>query len=313
LNYKILICDSIHPIGLSILKKANFEIVYEPEVKSEDLLKKVGNINAIIVRSRTIIDRAVIDKASHLQIIVRAGAGLDNIDEKAAEKKKIKVLSTPEALTYSVAELAIGLMLDVLRKISYSDTSMKRGKWIKKQLIGRELKGKIVGIIGAGGRIGYHVCKILSNGFGAKVIGYDVIDISKLADEAGFQVSNSLDELISESDIITIHVPYLPTTHHLIDREKIDKMKKNAILINTARGRIVDGKSLLDAIKQGKILGAGLDVFHDEPPKEQWEKELISNPKIVCTSHIGSQTVEAQEYASKNAAEIVIQELKSIK
>ena len=310
--YKVLICDPLQPEGVSILKDAKLEVDYAPTITREDLLKKIMDYHAIIVRSRTKVDKEVIEKADSLRLVVRAGAGLDNIDLEAARIKNVKVKSTPEALTQSVAELTIGLILSVLRSIAYSDRSMKKGEWIKKRLIGQELKGKVVGVIGVGGRIGLQVSKMLINGFNAQVIGYDVIDVSEKAKKIGFKPATSLDELLPNADIVTLHVPYLPSTHHLIDKERIDEMKDGAILINTARGRIVDGKALLKAIKKGKIAGAGLDVFHDEPPKEDWEKELISHPATVCTCHIGAQTLEAQRTAAKLAAEIIIQEFKGI-
>ncbi|MGC8849022.1 MAG: NAD(P)-dependent oxidoreductase, partial [Candidatus Bathyarchaeia archaeon] len=155
------------------------------------------------------------------------------------------------------------------------------------------------------------VSKILIHGFQAQVLGYDVIDISGKAAEVGFKPVASLDELLPIADIVTLHVPYLQTTHHLIDRGRIEKMKDGAILINTSRGRIVDGEALLDAIKKGKIAGAGLDVYHDEPPREAWEVELISHPATVCTCHIGAQTVEAQKAAAIIAADLVIREFRN--
>jgi D-3-phosphoglycerate dehydrogenase len=309
--YKVLICDPLQQEGISTLRNAGFEVDYEPAITREELLEKIGGYHAVIVRGRTRIDKDIIDKAGSLKLIVRAGVGLDNIDLEAAKTRGIRVESTPEALTQSVAELTIGLILAVLRRIPYSDHSMKRGEWIKKQLIGRELKGKAVGVVGAGGRIGLQVSKILIHGFQAQVIGYDIIDITGKAEEIGFKTAASLEELLPHVDIVTLHVPYLPSTHHLIDREKIEKMRDGAILINTSRGRIVDGEALLEALKKGKIAGAGLDVFHDEPPREEWEKELISHPATVCTCHIGAQTEEAQRIAAVLAAESVIREFKN--
>ncbi|MEM2123501.1 MAG: NAD(P)-dependent oxidoreductase [Candidatus Bathyarchaeia archaeon] len=311
MSYKVLICDPFQSEGLSILRDAELDFSYEPAITREELFEKIKEYHAVIVRSRTKIDKEIIDEAGSLRIIVRAGVGLDNIDLEAARIKGIKVESTPEALTQSVAELAIGLILAVLRRIAYSDHSMKKGEWIKKQLIGRELKGKTVGVIGVGGRIGLQVSQILIHGFKAHVIGYDVVDVADKAGEIGFKTAESIDELLESSDIVTLHVPYLPSTHHLINKERIEKMKNGAILINTSRGRIVDGKALLEALKEGKIIGAGLDVFHDEPPKEDWEKELISHPLTVCTCHIGAQTEEAQKIAAILAAELVVQEFKN--
>ncbi|MBS7645431.1 3-phosphoglycerate dehydrogenase [Candidatus Bathyarchaeota archaeon] len=294
-----------------MLRGAGLDVDYEPAITREELLKKIGGYHAVIVRSRTRMDREIIEKADSLRIIVRAGAGLDNIDLEAARAKGVRVESTPEALTQSVAELTIGLILAVLRRIAYADHSMKKGEWIKRQLIGQELKGKVVGVVGAGGRIGLQVSRMLAHGFQAEVIGYDVIDVSGKAVEIGFKPVASLDELLPIADIVTLHVPYLPSTHHLIDRERIERMKDGAILINTSRGRIVDGEALLNAIRKGKIAGAGLDVYHDEPPREGWELELISHPATVCTCHIGAQTVEAQKTAAVLAAELVIRELKN--
>jgi D-3-phosphoglycerate dehydrogenase len=204
-------------------------------------------------------------------------------------------------------------MLDVFRQVSLADRSMKEGKWIKSKLSGRELRGKTVGVIGAGGRIGAEVCRILKQGFGADVIGYDVVDISQRGAELGIKVTNHLEELLACSDIVTIHVPYLPTTHHFLDEKRISSMKKGSILINTSRGNIIDGSALLRALREKQLSGAGLDVFHNEPPAEDWEKELVSLPDgaTVCTCHIGAQTIEAQNAASRIAAELLTKALRS--
>jgi D-3-phosphoglycerate dehydrogenase len=185
---------------------------------------------------------------------------------------------------------------------------MKEGKWIKAQLVGRELKDKTVGVVGVAGRIGLTVASTVKNGFGASVIGYDVIDVKDKAAKIGFEVAEKLEDLLKKSDIITIHVPYLPSTHHLIDEKMISMMRNGAILVNTSRADIVDGKALLKTLKSGKLGGVGLDVFHNEPPKEDWEKELVnlSNGLSVCTCHIGAQTREAQKLESVMVAEQMI-------
>jgi D-3-phosphoglycerate dehydrogenase len=308
---KILICDSIDPEGLEKLKEAGHEVIEKTQITYEELKREIEGFDAIVVRSRTKVTREIIEKGKKLKVIARAGVGLDNIDANAANEKGIKVISTPAAPTTSVAELAVGLMLAVLRKIPYADAAMKEGKWIKKELMGRTLGSLTIGVVGVGGRIGLEVARILKEGFKCKVIGYDIIDVTDKAEKIGFEATKSLDELLKNSDIVTIHVPYLPSTHHLINEEKINLMKNGSILINTSRGDIVDGKALLKALKSGKLAGAGLDVFHKEPPEEDWEKELINLKGVtVCTCHIGAQTIEAQKQASIIAATQLIEALK---
>jgi D-3-phosphoglycerate dehydrogenase len=309
---KVLVCDPIETAGIQILRKAGFEVDEKPTVSREELLNMVDQYDALLVRGRTKVTKEVIQAGRRLKAIVRAGVGLDNIDTEFAKENGIQVLSTPAASTVSVAELTICLMLNVLRQVSLADRSMKEGKWIKPMLLGRELRGKTVGVVGAGGRIGGEVARILKEGFGANVVAYDVIDIRARAAELGMQLAKDLDDLVANCDIVTIHVPYSKATHHIFDAKRIAKMKKGSILINTSRGDIVDGQALLEAIKQRRISGAGLDVFHDEPPKEEWEKELVSLPDgvTVCTCHIGAQTLESQNTASVMAAETLVKIMK---
>jgi len=309
---RILVCDPTEAEGIQILRRAGFEVDEKPTISSEELLKDVGRYDALLVRGRTKVTREVIQAGQKLKAVVRAGVGLDNVDVEFAMKNGIQVLSTPAAPTVSVAELTIGLMLDVLRQVSFADRNMKNGKWVKSRLMGRELRGKTVGVIGAGGRIGSEVVRILKTGFGANVIGYDITDISSRAALLGMQLAKDLDDLLTSCDIVTIHVPYSEATHYLLNAERIGKMKKGSILINTSRGDIVDGQALLKTLAEEHLSGAGLDVFHNEPPKEEWEKELVSLPDgiTVCTCHIGAQTIESQRTASVIAAEALIKILK---
>jgi len=221
------------------------------------------------------------------------------------------VISTPAAPTTSVAELTIGLMLALIRKISYADRTIKEGKWVKTELMGSELKSKTVGIIGAAGRIGLEVGRIAIQGFGSKVMGYDVIDFKERAQQIGLVVVDNLEGLLGQCDIVSIHVPYLPSTHHLIDEESFSRMKKGAMLVNASRGDIIDGQALLVALKGGKLGGAGLDVFHKEPPIDPWEKDLVSLPNVICTAHVGAQTTECQRLESTQIAEQLVQLFKS--
>ena len=309
---RILVCDPMEAEGIQMLRKEGFEVEEKPTISSEELLKVVGEYEALLVRSRTRVTQDVIQAGRKLKAVVRAGVGLDNVDVEFARKAGIQVLSTPAAPTVSVAELTIGLMLDVLRQVSFADRNMKDGKWIKSRMMGRELRGKTVGVIGAGGRIGSEVARILKTGFGANVVGYDITDISGRAAELGMHLAKDLDDLLVSCDIATIHVPYSEATHHLLNAERMAKMKKGSILINTSRGDIVDGQALLKILKEKHLSGAGLDVFHSEPPKEEWEKELVSLPDgiTVCTCHIGAQTIESQRTASVMAAEALIKILK---
>lgn len=307
---KVLVCDAIHPDGVAMLRKAGFEVEENKTLTPEQLEKRIAEFEGVVVRGRTKITAPIINAGSKLRAVARSGVGLDNIDLEAARKKSIKIISTPAAPTTSVAELAIGLMLSVLRQIARGDNALKAGKWVKTELMGTELKSKTIGVVGAAGRIGLEVARIAVQGFGAQVIGYDVVEYADKARQVGFRTVDKLPDLLKDSDIISIHVPFLPTTKHLIDEKAIAMMKNSAVLVNTSRGDIVDGEALLRAVKSGKLAGAGLDVFHKEPPIDEWEKELTRLPNTVCTPHIGAQTSECQRLESTQVAEQLIAALK---
>jgi D-3-phosphoglycerate dehydrogenase len=303
---KVLVCDPIHQDGPAMLKKAGFEVEENHNLTSDQLENEISEFDAVIVRGRTKITTSVLNAGVKLKAVARSGVGLDNIDLDTARKKSIQVISTPAAPTTSVAELAIGLMLAVLRKIAFADRAMKEGRWAKGELMGSELKSKTVGVVGAAGRIGLEVARIAVQGFGSKVNGYDIIDVTEKARQVGFRAVSQLSDLLRNSDIVSIHVPYLPSTHHLIDQKAIDNLNDGTVLINTSRSDIVDGRSLLAALKSGRLTGAGLDVFHNEPPVDDWEKELVNLPNVVCTSHVGAQTAECQRLESTIVAEELI-------
>jgi D-3-phosphoglycerate dehydrogenase len=307
---KVLVCDPISHDGIDILKKGDFVVEENFNLTPEELERRIVDFDAVIVRGRTKITSRVLSAGVNLKAVARSGVGLDNIDLETAKIKSIHIISTPAAPTTSVAELAIALMLALLRKISFADKAMKEGKWAKSELIGSELKSKTVGIVGAAGRIGLEVARIVVQGFGAKAIGYDVIDVTEKARQIGFRAVGQLPELLHEADIVSIHVPYLASTHHLIDQKALGTMKKGAILINTSRGDIVDGEAMFASLKSGNLAGAGLDVFHKEPPVDDWERKLVQLPNVVCTSHIGAQTVEAQRLESTIVAEELIRAFK---
>ncbi len=305
---KVLVAAPIHEKALEMLRKAGFEIVYEEYPSEERLIELIKDVDAIIVRSKPKVTRRVIKAAEKLRVIARAGVGLDNIDLEAAEEKGIKVFNAPSAPTQSVAELTIGLMLAVTRKIAYADRKMREGVWTKKQCLGHELRGKVLGVIGMG-RIGSAVARIAYHGFGMKIIYYDVKKCPKEIEEELKAECVDLDTLFKTADIVTIHVPLIPATKHLVNEEKLRLMKKTAILINTARGGVVDTEALVKALKEGWIAGAGLDVFEEEPLPPDHPLTKLDN--VVLTPHIGANTVEAQERAGIEVVEKIIEFFKS--
>jgi D-3-phosphoglycerate dehydrogenase len=300
---KVLISDPIDDEGVKILSEAGFTVDNQPGLDKQRLASMIGQYDVLIVRGRTKVDAALILN-SKLKIVGRAGVGLDNIDLHAAKERGITVLNTPSAPTTSVAELTVGLMLCLLRKIPFADRSMKEGRWIKNQLMGEELQSKRIGIIGRAGRIGNEVSRILTVGFQADVLGYDVIR-PRGVPGLSYEITDSVEDLLQKCDIVTIHVPYSPQTHYLLNDARLRMMRKGSYLVNTSRGDIVEGSALLKLLKEGYLGGAGLDVFHLEPPADEWEKELVNLPNgtTVVTCHIGAETRQAQKRASVEIAE----------
>ncbi|HJU78759.1 MAG TPA: D-2-hydroxyacid dehydrogenase [Nitrososphaeraceae archaeon] len=301
---KVIVCDTIDDIGITILKKAGLVVDYEPEIDPDELLVAVREFNVIIVRSRTKITKKVIDAAPNVKIIARVGVGLDNIDTEYAESKGIKVLNAAEAAMNAVSELVIGHMIALSRGIPKADDGMKNGKWLKKELVGSELRGKYLGIIGVG-NIGRNLGRI-AKCLRMNLIGYDIFPINQDYVREVSMVKTDLKTLLENSDFVSCHVPLTEKTRHLINSETLSYMKPNSFLINTSRGEIIDETSLLKALTENKIAGAALDVFEVEPPTNI---ELIKLPNIICSPHIAAQTKEAQELASTVIAEKVIQTL----
>ncbi|MBP1911428.1 D-2-hydroxyacid dehydrogenase [Thermococcus stetteri] len=302
---KVLVAAPIHEKAIEVLKNAGFEVVYEEYPDKDRLVELVKDVDAIIVRSKPKITRKVIEAAPKLKVIGRAGVGLDNIDLKAAEERGIKVVNSPGASSRSVAELAIGLIFNVARKIAFADRKMREGIWAKKQAMGVELEGKTIGVVGFG-RIGYQVAKI-ANALGMKVLLYDPYPTEERAREVGGKFVD-LETLLKESDVVTLHVPLVDATYHLINEERLRLMKPTAILINAARGAVVDTSALVKALQEGWIAGAGLDVYEEEPlPKDH---PLTKLDNVVLTPHIGASTVEAQMRAGVEVAEKIVEALK---
>jgi len=301
---KVIICDTIDAAGITILKKAGLIVEYNPDIEADELLTSVKDCDVIIVRSRTKITREVIDFASTVKIIARVGVGLDNIDTNYAESKGIKVLNASEAAMNAVSELVIGHMIALSRNIPKANDGIKNGKWLKKELVGGELRGKYLGIVGVG-NIGRNVGRI-AKCLRMNLLGYDIYPINQdYVREVGL-IKTDLRTLLENSDFVTFHVPLTEKTRHLINSETLSYMKPTAFLINTSRGEIIDEESLFRTLSDKGIAGAALDVFEVEPPTNT---NLLQLPNIICSPHIAAQTKEAQELASTVIAEKVIQTL----
>jgi len=293
---KILVANSIHEDGVRELKKIG-DVEVRTGMSREELLERVKDADVLVVRSATKVTREVIEAGEKLKIIARAGVGLDNIDVAAAKEKGIQVVNAPEAPSVAVAELVIGLMLAFVRHIPAADASMKSGRWEKKAMMGRELRGKTLGIIGTGS-IGKEVAR-RAKAFKMNLLFYDIVEDREFAEEIGGKYVG-LEELLRNSDFVSIHVPLTEETRKMIGEKELSLMKPHAVLINTSRGAVVDEKALAEALKAGKIGGACLDVFEKEPPTGS---PILECPNTILTPHIGASTVEAQREAALIIAE----------
>jgi len=303
----VLVCDSIDQVGIDSMKRAGLTVHYKPEIGPAELISSVKEYDVLIVRSRTKVTGEVVDAAPKIKIIARVGVGLDNIDVKAAEARKIKVINAAEAASTAVAELVIGLMICLARSIARADVETKRGNWVKKDLMGIQLSGKYLGIIGVG-NIGRNVGR-MARALRMNLVGYDPFPINReFISETGMIVTD-LNTLLESVDFVTCHVPATPETKHMLNSERLSKMKSTSWLINTSRGDIIDENALYESLKAGRLAGAALDVFEVEPPAN---KQLLNLTNIVCTPHIGAQTKEAQVLASTVIAEKVIQILRGV-
>ena len=306
-NQSVLICDQVNPTLSEILAKNGLQVTYEPEITPEQIAEKIGNFDAVVVRSRTKITSELIQKADKCKIIARVGVGLDNIDQDAAKEKNIRVINAVEGAMNAVAELVIGLMLSLARDISRADREVRNGNWIKKELMGSELRGKYLGIVGLG-NIGKRLARIAKS-FNMNIIGFDVMPIDEeFSKEVGLMKAD-LDTLLASSDYVSLHVPLLDSTKHMINSEKITTMKNTARIINTSRGGVIDEEALYDALKGGNLGGAALDVFEVEPATSN---KLTTLPNFISTPHMGAQTKEAQSLAANVIAEKIIQILRGV-
>ena len=299
---KILISDTLEDEGIQIFVRNGFEVIKKFTINKDDLKKEIHEYDGIVVRSRTKLTAEILDQASKLKVIGRAGVGLDNIDLLKAKEMNVKVFNTPEAPSVSVAELSLGLMLALARNISHADRTMHRGEWNKSQYLGFTLKGKKLGLVGYG-----NIAKELASiaiALGMTVGVYSRFSKGQIAiDEAkavGCSIYPTIEDLLKEVQIVSLHLPSTPQTDNILNKTRIKLMRKDAIIINTARGSLIDENALLNALKSKQIAGAALDVYREEPLKDRRLVEYDEN--LILTPHIASQTIETQTEAATTVA-----------
>ena len=298
---KILVSDPLSDEGLKILKEnKEFQVDVRTELKPDALKEIIKNYDALIVRSATKVTKDIIAAAANLKVIGRAGVGLDNVDLEAATQKGVIVMNTPTGNTISTAEHTMSMILALSRNIAQANASMKKGEWKRSKFMGVELYTKTLGIVGLG-RIGSELAKRALS-FGMKVLAYDPFLSRQVAEGMGVEVVE-LKELFARSDYITVHTPMTEETTHMISDAQFALMKKGVRIINCARGGIIDEQALIKAIKDGKVIGAAIDVFEKEPVSP--DSELLKLDNVIATPHLGASTEEAQVNVAIEVAEIV--------
>lgn len=299
--FKVLTTDPISSEGIEILRKApEIEVDEQNSLSPQALREKIRDYHAIIIRSATKLTTEIIESAENLMVIGRAGIGLDNVDIKAATKKGVVVMNAPEGNVVTTAEHTMALLFSLARRVPQATASLKLGKWEKKKFQGQELYRKILGIIGLG-RIGSIVAD-RAKGIKMQVIAYDPFIGQEVAEKMGVELV-TLKELYSRADFITVHTPLTAETKWLLDRKAFSQMKEGVVIINCARGGIVKEKDLYEAIISGKVAGAALDVFEEEPPGDN---PLFNLENVICTPHLGASTKEAQANVAVAIAEQII-------
>jgi len=302
MRHKVLLNKVIHPQAMDLLKQ-HFDVLIADNPKEEALLRKCAEVSAIITRTSSYINKKIIEASPKLKVISKTGVGVDNIDVSAATEKGILVCNVPGVNSVSVAEHTVALILAVAKDLLIMDKAVRKGEWSKRySLKATELKQKTLGIIGFGS-IGKKVAA-MCKGFQMKILVYDPYVVPSTVDKLSIDLVNNLEELFQKSDIISIHVPYNEKTHHLVNSSLLKMAKEGAILINTSRGQIIDEKALFEALKDGSLSAAGLDVFEEEPVN-------ISNPllnldNIVLTPHSAALTKECSARIAVEAAQAVI-------
>ena len=296
---KVLVSDKLSQEGIDILSAVDgIRVIYKTNLKPEDLKKEIHDVEALIVRSSTQVTKEVLAEANKLKIIGRAGIGVDNIDCAAATEHGVIVINTPSGNATTTAEHSIAMLMSLSRHIPQADKSMHQGAWEKSKFIGTEITGKVLGIFGFG-----NIGKIVADrakGLRMRVLVCDPFLNEQVAAKHGIELI-PMDTLLERSDYITVHVPLNDTTHNLIDRKTIQTMKAGVRIINCARGGIVNESALMDGLNSGKIAGAAIDVFEEEPPQKN--NPLLKHERVICTPHLGASTAEAQVNVAIQVAE----------
>lgn len=298
-EWKILVADGLDENGLEVLRAAA-QVDERAGISPQELLQIIGEYDALIVRGRTKVTKALFEAAERLKVVGRAGVGVDNIDLAAVNAHGVTVVNAPNSTTLAVAELVLGLLLALARSIPRADASMKTGLWEKSDLLGVEINGKTLGVLGVG-RIGSAVAQRAA-ALGMEVIGYDSLLPDEEIARRGAQPA-TLETLYPRADFITIHVPLNPDTRGMIGGQALGRMKRGVYLVCAARGGIIDETALLGALESGQVSGAALDVYASEPPGLT---ALVAHPNVIATPHIGAQTAEAQARASADIAAEVL-------
>jgi len=306
--YKILISDNLSEKGIKVFEKEkDFEVTFNTKLTPEELKKEIKKYDALVVRSETKVTKEVIEAATNLKVVGRAGVGVDNVDVPAATKKGIVVMNTPSGNTLSTAELTISMILALSRSIPQANASMKAKKWDRKSFMGVELNGKVLGIFGFG-RIGKEVARRMQS-FGMEVVAFDPFISAETTSFMSVKMVNKLDDMIKVADYITVHTPLTEETKYVINKDTFPKMKDGVRIINCARGGIVCEEDLCKAIDSGKVAGAALDVYETEPLPA--DSPLYNYEKIIMTPHLGASTKEAQVNVAIDVAHQIVDMLKN--
>ncbi|MCW4017389.1 MAG: hydroxyacid dehydrogenase [Candidatus Bathyarchaeota archaeon] len=295
MTFKVLISDPLFEQGVKLFEQKGYVVKKAWDLPKSELSAIIGEYEALVVRSATKVTAELIAKGKNLKVIGRAGDGLDNIDVEQAQKQGIAVVSTPHTSSVSVAELAIGHLLALARNIVAGTVTLREGKWLKEELMGTEVNGKTLGILGCG-NIGREMKKL------ARALGMNVLTVDVCVTEEFVP----LDVMLPQADFLSIHVPLTPHTRNLLSTKEFAKMKDGVVLINCSRGGIVNEDALYNALIKGKVKAAALDVFENEPPKDN---KLLALGNVIATPHVGAQTFEAQSRTSEQIAKKVIEAL----
>ena len=306
-THKVFVSDSVSEKGVAMLDSAEgIEVTFETGLDEDELCRRIGDYSALIVRSEAKVTAKVIEAAANLRVIGRAGVGVDNVDIEAATKRGIVVMNTPGGNTVSTAEHAFSLMVSTARRIPQAHMSMVEGRWDRKKFQGVEIHNKALAILGMG-RIGTEFAR-RALAFGMRVMAYDPYLSASRARALQVELHEDIDEVIAQADFITLHMPLTEETRHMIDSRRLDLAKPGVRIINCARGGLVDEDALLQALESGKVAGAALDVYEDEPPAADAPLRRAGN--LVMTPHLGASTAEAQEGVGIEIAEAVMDALR---